>query len=785
MSVIPLVPAPSWYGPAIALPLAYATPIALMVVLLASSGRSRVIGCLVIAAVMGVVIAGMRRRRREARIELWPDQLRLYQPALLGEPLRIPRREIRAITFDQGKPTAEHERIEGDARHRFAVLNDFVWGEEDFTQAPVGWLFRSGDDSILPLLGPPQRTPNTAIVVESPLTPVPRHRRLTRLNESSRFPGVSQPAHGFLAIVRRPADAMRALDEWATVRNLVNADVAHLLSVPEAAPADPASEETNPYGVVRPSRGARLGRRLTSGADDVGRFLVIAPLVAVAAVIAGLILTILMLVALTWWSYAWPVLGCIALYVAITGGQALVPPERTEVTAIGVPLAPSTHPRVIALVREAADVADAPMVHEVRMALTWDVAVRVIDRRRILFIGLPLTASFDQRTLTGIIAREILRHDLEPPLTPRPDGYHERLVRKLQVTHDDANRVDRWIARRAVGLVTQTIRLATWRPPGRQVARALAADARVAEAVGADALIDGLTRFGPLGSAFDLFMTRWYLPAFWAGYVPPLTDGLRRFLAQPQITRSVTEAVPRVIRDDASRESRHHLPLHLRVVALDAAWPTIGVATGLWTDEPTPDLFPDIDLIEAALTEDLYQGDDRPPRPMAWEDLVEKVWAPAWRKALEPFRMSLCWYVVEDLGLLAEDPLLIAMLLGAADTTVIPAQDARSGASMTLGCLLALALIEAGVRVSVEPGGDVTAAVGDQTLEVFEVTDALVNRTITASEWRRRCADMDIARVRLTAALPLRSDVPTRPPGPPGAGGEVRGAGTHESVSPG
>ncbi len=744
LSVIPLAPASPWYGPAISLPLVWATPFALMFVFLGSSGMSRVIGCLVIAAVAGAVIAGLLKQRRGARIELWPDHMRIHQPALLRAPLDIPREQVRAVTFDNRRGI-----------HRFAVLNDFVWGAQDFTHSRTGWLFESGKESILPYLGPQHATPNTAIVVETALSPVPRHRRLTRLNESNLFPGVSRPTHGFFARARRPSAARHALDGWTQIRDLVDADVTHLLNVPPEAPVQHAAEPTNPYGIVDPSRGARLGRHLNSAAEDVDRFLTIFPCVAFATILAGVPLVMLMLMAITWWSTAWPILVCVLLYVAIIAGRALVP-RGLGITPIGVPLPSSTYPRVTALVREAADIAEGTMVDEIRVTLMWDVAVRVINRRRILFIGVPLMGALDQRTLTGRIAREFLRHDMEPASAQGPDGYLPRVMNQLELSQIGANRLNpnRWIARGAVHLVSLTVRAAAWRPARRLKARVVAADATVADAVGADAFTDDLMTFAPLGDAFDVFMNQWYLPALQSGYAPPLTDGFRRFVAQPAVATSVAEMVPRVIRDDASHESRQYLPLYRRITALDTPRSAREIPVGLWTDEPTVDLLPDLDLIESTLIEDLYLLDEVRPTPLAWEDLIERVWAPQWHAALVPFRSKLCWFVVEDLVYLAKDPVFLASLLGADDTTVLPTQTTRSGADNVLGCLLAVALVQAGVRVTVEPGGEVIAIAGERELDVFAVTGALGRRTITAVGWRRRCAEMDIARVRVAPVPP-------------------------------
>lgn len=145
-------------------------------------------------------------RRTGGTLTIDAGGLVAHDPAILREPLRIPRASLRAAVVERDDRAAERFRVHADS-------GPFTGGARD------GWLWERGHGSAVPALVREERDePNVALLLEPPVA-VPRLR-----GHRAHGPLAGERLAGLLLRVEDPAAAEEALDRLGVLRPLTAPD---------------------------------------------------------------------------------------------------------------------------------------------------------------------------------------------------------------------------------------------------------------------------------------------------------------------------------------------------------------------------------------------------------------------------------------------------------------------------------------------------------------------------------------------------------------------------------
>jgi hypothetical protein len=146
------------------------------------------------------------RRRTHGTLTIGAGGLAADDPAILREPLRIPRANVRAAVVERDDRAAQRFRVHADS-------GPFTGGARD------GWLWERGRGSAVPALMRGERDePNVALLLEPPVA-VPRLRA-----RRAHGPLAGEHLAGLLLRVDDPAAAEQALDRLGVLRPLTAPD---------------------------------------------------------------------------------------------------------------------------------------------------------------------------------------------------------------------------------------------------------------------------------------------------------------------------------------------------------------------------------------------------------------------------------------------------------------------------------------------------------------------------------------------------------------------------------
>ncbi len=688
------------------------------------------------AAIAGVVLLalGVARlatlRRRDARIELWPDRMVIRFDPFLRGPLQIPRGHVRAAVVDEG----DGDRADDE---RFAVFSDFAWHAPTAPPTNRGWLYTRSGGSILPLLGHPSLAPDIAIVFDEAVA-LPVRDQQRRRGHPGRLPRLGALTIGLMGSTTDPAGARAALDAWGSTRALLESDFA--VDRPRARALGLVADDDD-AGAESPAD-ARSARRR-------GLMAVAAAFALAGAVLAGGVASL---------TGAWLLFDArrapiLALALAVLGVALLLAliPRRLPSPEGGTIVGAIQHPRLFALVRQVAGRVGVAPPDEVRIVPAVNATVHEtggLRGRRVLSLGLPLIASLTERELAGVIAHEFGHFR----------GGDTRLGRVIARIDQHLSRTLAQLGaagRRSItGLVVQPFVAAFHRmflrlTGGMMRNAEFSADVLSAREVGADTVSQTLTRIGGVAAAFDAFWQTEFEPAVRHGNRPPLAMGFHRFCVQPATRAFIAETGLRLLREEPRDAAGSHPPLRDRVAALR----NLDLPGAERSDGPALALLGDTDPVERSLLRSIVPGDALDhARQVSWDDVMTDVHLSDWRRHLLTVADRMGGLTITDLPLLATDPRSLAQRLGARDADTLREDDALRGAVWTLGAAFTLALADHGFTITAEPGGPVTASKGRSRIRTFEVVREMADGAIGHREWLRHC------RVEGVADYPLAPD---------------------------
>jgi Zn-dependent protease with chaperone function len=274
----------------------------------------------------------------------------------------------------------------------------------------------------------------------------------------------------------------------------------------------------------------------------------------------------------------------------------------------------------------------------------------------------------------------------------------------------------------------------------------LNADAMAARVEGVRALAEGLKIVHGAAPAFAAYWQTEVAPLLQAGVLPPIGDGLGRFVAAGGVSESIKETIESDIREGRSDPYDTHPPLRERLEALgapdDATVPSPAAIS----------LLRGIPELERAFLTFVRVNVDR-MRAVAWEDVGDQVLRPLYRSRAEAGSLALAGLIAERLPEVAGRILELDKALDTSGEVVAEGVRRQRG-GWFLGVVLADALARAGWAIDSSPGRPVRLTHGQWCIEPFMEAQSLVQGRTSPDEWRGRCQMWGISGLALAERPP-------------------------------
>jgi Zn-dependent protease with chaperone function len=446
--------------------------------------------------------------------------------------------------------------------------------------------------------------------------------------------------------------------------------------------------------------------------------------------------------------------------VAIAGAIVWsVIPRPDKFKAPGPLLEKSEHPRLFAELESIAAALNEPMPREVY--LIGDLNAWVGDRgglmgfssRRVMGLGLPLLAVLTVSQFRAILAHEFAHYyggDTSlGPWVYKTQGAMIRIfqnigsvgkvarVAVLSIMYMIVGTLMKWYFK----LFLRAINLAS-----RQ--REYRADELACLIAGRQALIDGLRSIHGGATAWPAYWKTEVAPVLGGGAAPSIAEGFAQFTAVPHIHQQIEKHIEAQIRDAKTNPYDSHPPLRERIAAAEKVDSQIVMqdtrSARCLLDQP--------ELMELRFLE--YANPDMKPGTLAsisWDDVAAKVTVPGWKKFAGEYSSVLQGISVEALPSVV--PRLQQIGNGMRDPKgmLLGPEQRFQRASYLIGVGVALALLDHGWTLQHTPGVFHLSG-GSTPLNPFEVMDKLVKGKLTAAEWSKQCADLDIGGLLLAPA---------------------------------
>jgi Zn-dependent protease with chaperone function len=282
----------------------------------------------------------------------------------------------------------------------------------------------------------------------------------------------------------------------------------------------------------------------------------------------------------------------------------------------------------------------------------------------------------------------------------------------------------------------------------------LTADALASRVEGSRALVEGLRRVAGMSAAYNHYWASEVHPVLAAGFLPPIADGLRRFVGVESISGQIAQMVEAEIREGKADPYDTHPPLRERIEAVRDLPADPGPAAGASAEEAHSalSLLEDVGSLERELLTFLADASTvESIKPLPWEKVGSAVIAPAWERAVGANRAAFAGLTVANLPDAASRLADFEARLEQRPEGIDESGREQRGAWF-LGAGLGLALRGAGWTVKSLPGDPIRLFRNGDTIEPFEMVSDLAGGKLTAELWQERCAGLGIDTIRLEPA---------------------------------
>jgi Zn-dependent protease with chaperone function len=417
--------------------------------------------------------------------------------------------------------------------------------------------------------------------------------------------------------------------------------------------------------------------------------------------------------------------GGLALVGAAYVAWALVP-RRSKWVAPGPELTRASGPGVYALVEEVARAAVHPMPQSIYLVNGANAFAASRPRwfglrgEPVVGIGLPLFAVLTRRELQAVVAHEF-GHYVGGDVRLGPWVHRTFQAIAAALSRLDGSSVFLHLPFYAYGRLFLRLTGTASRE------QELRADALAARIAGADAIGGALVAVEHHDDSWGEYWRGVYVPAVNAGFLLPMLDGYRRYVAAAFPDGRLAKATERV----APAPEDTHPPLEARLLALRVSRRITRPAGG-----STLDLLKDVGATEeAVLTPMLNDASvlsklERVP----WEEWRRRVAPAVWARAMGERLATLRTVDLAQLpSLLAADDEWWQRLH--AGVNVFSAEARRRQLRIWLGHWVALSLLSRGFTVASEAGAEVRLERGDVQIAPFRWVDDLAIGRENKEEW--------------------------------------------------
>lgn len=426
-------------------------------------------------------------------------------------------------------------------------------------------------------------------------------------------------------------------------------------------------------------------------------------------------------------------------------------PRREKFEAPGLLIAPSEHPALFAEIEDIAASLDEPVPREVY--LIGQVNAFVADRggllgfgsRRILAIGLPLLPLLTVSEFRGVLAHEFAHYySGDTRMGPWMYRTQSAMIRSFQ-NIGSLREVGR------IGLLQIMLHMVTlvlkWNflfflrvinfVSRRKEFRA---DELACLVAGKEPMVRGMRKIHGAAMAWQAYWNTEALPILQSGYIPPLGDGLVRFLAAPQIAEQVARGMAKQLAEGKTNPYDTHPPLRDRIAAIEKM-------TGESQEqrEPALSLLCDPEAAELRWLESINPKLPRGGlRRVPWEEVGSTVTIPAWKSGVSELAPIVGENPVEALTEMAKDLAAIGARIADPKGLLLAPEQRKQRAGHLLAMALGLALLEKGWQLEAQPG-DFFIYRGNEKVDVFQLLKELADGKIGQEAWKEKCQELGIA----------------------------------------
>jgi len=448
--------------------------------------------------------------------------------------------------------------------------------------------------------------------------------------------------------------------------------------------------------------------------------------------------------------------------IAIAGAMlwSLLPrPDKFK--APGPVLDKSQHPHLFAELENIATALNEPMPRDVY--LIGDLNAWVADRggfmgfgsRRVMGLGLPLLSILTVSQFRAVLAHEFAHYyGGDTSLGPWVYKTQSALIRIFQ-NIGSVGKVARVAVLSIMYMIVGTLMqwyfklfLRAINLASRQ--REYRADELACLIAGRQGLIDGLRSIQGATPAWPVYWKTEVAPIIGEGAVPSISEGFAQFTAVPHIQRQIRTYLVTQIRDAKTNPYDSHPPLRERIAAAEK------FECQIFTPDARPArcLLGQPQLMELRFLE--HVNPDMKPGTLtsiSWDDVAAMVTIPGWKKFAEAYSSVLQGVTIASLPAIVPKLQQIGNGMSDPKGMLLGPEQRFQRASYLMGVGFALALLDHGWTLQHTPGVFHLSR-ASITLSSFEVMDKLVKRQLTAADWSKQCAALEIGGFLLGAASP-------------------------------
>jgi Zn-dependent protease with chaperone function len=462
------------------------------------------------------------------------------------------------------------------------------------------------------------------------------------------------------------------------------------------------------------------------------------------------------------WTYAGSLHVKLAFFCVLGAGIILwsILPRPDRFTPPGPLLAAKEHPK---LFETLADIAGATKQHmPLEVYLIAEVNAWVMDRggimgrgsRRVMGLGLPLLQVLSVCQLRAVLAHEFGHfHGGDTKLGPWVYKTRAAIGRTLQ----GLTAYDSFLQKPFLWYGQAFLRI-THAVSRRQE---FTADALAASIVGSRPLIEGLKQSHGAALAFHAYWANEVAPVLSRGFHPPLAEGFRRYLGSSWITEAVSTSLDRELAEAETNPYDSHPPLRERIAALQS----LPCREMPGAELPALSLLGDIEGLETHLIgATSHEPGMQAFQSVAWEEVGEKVWAPAWETYAEKYAEVLAGNTSCTFPEFSQNLDAFSRRLGEIDGEDLAPEERRQQATAVLGIALALALRRTGWELRVLPGDDAICERHSTVIKPFDIVPKLASGELSPEAWQGLSISYGIADLDLAGGTAITQEASANQP---------------------